>query len=284
MYEKIYGLSCIENHVLAILRQRGEDISWTYYDSAVPLYQLYNEMVRNGVKQESFNSVKRVHDTLRKMGIISLKRIEPLNIMDTARVINSCRDNEYILIRVSSEFAQKVLHTRERQPDHYVLAKAADDGWTVSIDIPPYVIAITEEQFCTVFDGDCFVLTVNRQIDTADTRSLWCKRTHKPEKHRRTYFTQDDLFGIEEPKIRLRDMACVYALLRRRMAEYYGRYVNTEFFNRLLPEIERTRDAFAAHSKQKNTPVGKYAELLRELSNIDAFLINTLNKRLENVK
>jgi len=30
MFENIYGLSCVENQVLAILRQRGEEIAYAY--------------------------------------------------------------------------------------------------------------------------------------------------------------------------------------------------------------------------------------------------------------
>ena len=41
MFEGLYGLSCVENQVLAFLRQQEVDVAPLYYNSAVPLKELF---------------------------------------------------------------------------------------------------------------------------------------------------------------------------------------------------------------------------------------------------
>ena len=45
MFEGLYGLSCVENQVLAFLRQQEVDVAPLYYNSAVPLKELFFFMV-----------------------------------------------------------------------------------------------------------------------------------------------------------------------------------------------------------------------------------------------
>ena len=70
MFEDIYGLSCIENQVLAILKERNQKIALTYSDSAMPVHEIFKIIVRHGVRQENFSHLRRVHDLLKELGVI----------------------------------------------------------------------------------------------------------------------------------------------------------------------------------------------------------------------
>ena len=65
MFEGLYGLSCVENQVLAFLRQQEVDVAPLYYNSAVPLKELFFFMVIQGMSPVRFDRVGRIQDDLR---------------------------------------------------------------------------------------------------------------------------------------------------------------------------------------------------------------------------
>jgi len=282
MYEYIYGLSCVENHVLAVLRSRGLPVEYTYHDSAVPMRELYDSMIRHGVRPEYFGRIRRVQDTLREMGVISLMKSRAEGMEQAKREIRGCRENEYILMRVTPGFTRTVLSARGFRPDHYALVQVAGNGFEIYNDIPERVVPVTA-QFSQAYDGGCFRLAVLRNMNEADAGFLWRIRGFRPERYEPSYFRMEDFAGIEDAGVRLRNMAGVYKLLRCRMAEYYGMYVDTGFIRDALPEADRCYARFEYYNLRGSVPLEKYYELFCELNDADNAMMNELKARLEAV-
>ena len=72
MFEGLYGLSCVENQVLAFLRQQRVEVAPLYYNSAVPLKELFFFLVIQGIRPVYFDRVRRIQDDLRAVSYTHL--------------------------------------------------------------------------------------------------------------------------------------------------------------------------------------------------------------------
>jgi len=283
MYEHIYGLSCIENHVLAVLKQCGEKVEFLYHNCAVPIYKLYSLLVRKGIKQENFAEVQRVQDILKKLGIISLVKKQPEsieNLKDLREEIQKCQRNEYILTRVKPEFSKTVLYSRGLRTDHYVLIKSEGNDFKLYNDIPERILTVTERQLPEIFDGDYFKMSVLRELNVDDANYLWLNRDYKPENQNSFDFNKNHFNEIDEIGIKLRNMVGIYKTLSRRMAEYYGIYINTDFIRGILPNVDKLYALLEYYNLKQNTPLEKYYSVISEFVNIDGILLKQLQTQI----
>ena len=281
MYEKLYGLSCVENHVLSILRANNEQIEYTYYNCAVPLNILYQTMVIEGIHQENFNTLERIQNALKKLGIINIIKMNPMVFDEVLRGLNNKKENEFFLLRVVPSFTKNKLNARGLRDDHFVYVEPCGDGYQVINDIPEKRIVLTAEQLEEYFDGEYFKLSIKRKLNEDDINKLWDMREYKPENFIRFNIVADDLYKIDNVGKRLRDLTGVYKLLRYRMADYYGKYLDTTFISENMEKIEKIYSMFEYYNLKPYIPVEKYESLFIKLYELDAYLLMRLRREME---
>lgn len=283
MYEKIFGLSCIENHVLAILKQRDEKIEYAYYNCAVPIRELYTNLVSHGIKQEYFDLLERIQDVLKNLDIIELVKKKVIRFDEVKRAICECKENEYILVRVLPHFTQTSLLARGFREDHFVYAKVRGKDFEIFNDIPERVILLTASQFKECFDGEYFYLSVKRKFNNEDMIQLWDARKFRPEEFSKQNILINSFDFNESIGTRLRNLVGVYKILRYRMIDYYGQYVDTEFIREAMPQIEKIYAMFEYYNLKSRIPMDKYSNLFCKLYDMDVALMMELNKEMEDL-
>ena len=156
MYKQIYGLSCVENHIISQLREAGIDERCFYCDSIFPSEIIYNDIFKENLSVFDYPKIPRIQSHCKDFGIITLAKTIQKSIQP--------KYNQTYLVRVDPLFNKEVLQSRAFRPDHYVLLKKVDD-YTFSLqnDIPEKKLLITDEQLQDIYDGDFFILTINRQ-------------------------------------------------------------------------------------------------------------------------
>lgn len=281
MYENVFGLSCVENQVLAILRQHNERIEYGYYDSAVPLRDLYTDLVEKGIKQEYFSRIERIQNVLKKLDIIEFVKIETVRFDDVKQAVYLCKENEYILIRVTPHFSKTNLMARGFRPDHFVHVRMSGNGFKVFNDIPERIILVTSSQLKESFDGEYFRLTVKRNLSKEDSIHLWNIRKFRPEKFGVHPINVNNFENIDNVGIKLRNLVGVYKLLRYRMFHYYGNYLNTEFIAETMPRIEKIYAMLEYYNLKSGVSIDKYVVLFSRLYEMDILLMRKLSKEME---
>lgn len=280
MYSDIYGFSCIENQVLAILNERKQKIELTYHDCAVPIHELYSIMVNQGTKQENFNYIQRVQDILRELGVISFIMENSGSIDDLIDEIKACNENEYILIRVKPEFTIGTLHARGFRSDHYVLVKPSEIGFDIYNDIPACIVSVDRKQLSKAYNGSYIKLCVLKELDVQDANKLWETRRYKPECWTIVAYDETDIGNIDEIGIKLRNLAGVNKTLKRRMAQYYGIYTDTKFIYQRLAELDRLYASAEYYVLKRNTQTEKWLSILNTLYSIDTEIFTQLKNVL----
>lgn len=279
MFEDIYGLSCIENQVLSILKERNQKIALTYSDSAMPVHEIFKIIVRHGVRQENFSHLRRVHDLLKELGVISFSMKRTNSIDELIHEISACGSNEYVLMRVSVDFTRNVLHARGLRSDHFVRISLSSDGAFVVInDIPELSVRVGREQLARIFKNYYIKIKVLRELTDIDAHRLWEQRKYKPESLNLTRYNPGcSSVGIGE---RIRDLAGINKILKHRMAEYYGIYTDTSFIRRVLPEIDKLYAVAEYYVLKKNAAPEKWESILKYLYESDEKIFSELGERL----
>jgi len=283
MYENIYGLSCVENHILVILKNRGMNIAPLYNNCAMPLKEIFYYMVLMGEKPEYFSRIPRIQEILKSLGIINLELIRQDSLQSVCNEIRSCKENEFILMKVTSAFTTEVLHARGLRDDHFVIVNAIGSDFTIQNDIPEMTIVLTAEQMTKAYGGDCLKMTVKRELTNIDENSLWESQIFVPENHMAFYFNKKDFTDVSNLGVKLRDMTGIYKTLRKRMAIYYNIYVDTKFIDDAMPTIEKYY-ALIEYYNLKNIALDRYCLLLNELNKTEINIITELKYKLDNSK
>ncbi len=280
MFEGLYGLSCVENQVLAFLRQQGIEVAPLYYNSAVPLKELFFFMVIQGMRPAYFDRVKRIQDDLKERGVLAFEKREQ-ELSAWLDELEGQAKQEAVLILVSPEFTKNVLMARGFRDDHYVRLSCTEGNWTVINDIPDKTVTLTTGELQNVYAGDGFYLRLCRPLTKEDRRQCWTGRLFKPENHTPFWFYEQDLDGISDVGSRLRDMVGIYKQLRCRTVVYYENWgLDMAFMRDRQPEIERLYALSEYYHLKRGIPPSQFYGLLQGLARIDNALMTELRSRL----
>lgn len=271
----------MENHVLSILTDQKINVSSLYHDSAVPMKELFFFLVLKGDKPEYFSRLPRIQDTLKNLGIISCTRWNQQNPEAVQNMIRNCKENEFVLCRVSPEFTQKTLKARGLRNDHFVLARAKENSFQIVNDLPHISVLLNSRDFGSIYSGQYFIITVLRTLTLQDQILLHKKRVFRPEKYLPFYFYESDFYAIEELGPKLRNLTGIFKILKYRTNAYYRSFVDTSFIEKVLPLIERYYAKFEYFNLKSTTTLSKYFELFSHLNEIEISLMEELKQKLE---
>ncbi len=280
MFEGLYGLSCVENQVLAFLRQQEVDVAPLYYNSAVPLKELFFFMVIQGMSPVRFDRVGRIQDDLRARGMLAFEKREQ-ELSAWLETLSEQTEREAVLILVTPEFTKSVLMARGFRDDHYVRLLPEGEGWAVFNDIPDKSVMLTGIELREAYAGSGFHLCLRRGLDREERRRFWNGRIFKPENHVDFWFYEQDLDGIPDVGRRLRDMIGIYKQLRYRIAAYYEDYgLDMAFMRKMEPEMERIYALSEYYHLKRTVPPSQFYTLLQEIARMDNRLMAELRSRL----
>ena len=280
MFEEVYGLSCVENQLLALLREEGNDIRPLYHNAAVPLEKLVGFFMREGGKPYRFYEVPRIQDELTELGVLHVRLIRMADRERLWEGLRHRREKQWILARVLPSFTTSVLRARGLREDHYVRVEMRDNALLLYNDIPEKTLRLEKAAFSAAYADEILLLTLYRGLDAQMKDCLWERRLFRPEGEKAGTLDREEAARQENASGRLVDLLGVYGLLRRRMRAYYGQYVETDFIGRALPEIDRLY-ARAGYAHLRGGPDRHTAELLRALEDLDAALMGELNEKLK---
>lgn len=281
MFENLYGLSCVENQVLAFLLEAGMDIRPLYYDAALPMKELFFFLVLRGEPPERFERLPRIQNTLKELEILDMTLERRGEVSEALERAAGCGANQMVLIRLKLGYSSRVLRARGWREDHFARLRWADGMFWVDNDIPEVSAVLLRKAAQEAYDGEYFLVSLRRALTASDARRLWRRRRFRPELHVPFHFEPDDLRGLPDMGERLRNMTGIYKTLRRRMAAYYGQYTDTDFLTKLAAEAEKTYARLEYCRLKYVTDTAPYFALLRELNIRDNEAMERLKTQLE---
>jgi len=280
MFDGIHGLSCVENHVLAIMREQGHKIVPLYHDAAVPMRKLFDNLIKCGERQEYFNSIARVQDILKNLGIINFTLNHNPSGENVRSILHRHDCDAYILVRCTPLFAKQSLHARGWRNDHYVRARVVGEGIEIINDIPEKAIVVDSKTFDELYSGSYFEMHVLRELNKQDELMLLKTRSFKPEDYQKSIYLKHDFDGIPNAGLRLRNLAGIHKILRYRLASYYNSYMDARFIFGTLPDVEQYFALFEYFNIKKNVSFEKYFRLFCDMNEAENHVMTKLQERI----
>lgn len=276
----VYGMSCVENQTLFLLRTCGWDISRLYSHCAIPLRELFYLFVRCGLRYERFERIPRIHQQLREEGLLSITKRED-GAKETAAAARGAGWNQAVLMMVDTVFARCVLHARGLRDDHYVRLLPDGDGFRLRNDLPETEAFLRPEELASAYAGRYLFVQVIRANTPADDRRRWERRIFRAEDLEPFYLEPDDMDDTEDLARRLRDMAGIYKLTRYQMRAYYAHAMDTSFMDATLLQAEKRYAQFEYCNLRREKSRERLFALLRGLNEEDVALTKRLRAGLE---
>lgn len=232
MYKNIYGLTCIENHVLALLKKSGEEEQYFYFNSFVNTLELYTDIV---TKQQSFyhyQGIEKIQNFCKIKGLISLQKY----INNTLQIPDG---SSTIFIRVTDDFNKNTLHSRAFRQDHFVIVQPYKESlYTVINDIPSTKLLMTKKEITNVYDGEYFTFDILRKLSSSEKSKIFEAGVDNIRNHIVSYSPlaiADYVISAEH----LKDFIFLLRQLRKRNVAFLNIKFNSELFILLLDEYER---------------------------------------------
>ena len=182
-----------------------------FFNSFLPLQDIYNEILINNKNYVTFFAVERLYDTARKLQLIQM------DIYQGANFIEFFEYYDYCCVQIKPEYICKRYNTKMWRDDHYILLfPRKNNVYFFLNDSPRDFGEIEYNELEKIYDGHAVAFNIPTEINT-ETQRIFLKR----------FMNQIPLSdGIVEPhkvKIeleKLRDMIGILKVLRRRLIAY----------------------------------------------------------------
>lgn len=273
MYKNIYGLTCIENHVLALLKKSGEEEQYFYFNSFVNTLELYTDIV---TKQQSFyhyQGIEKIQNFCKIKGLISLQKY----INNTLQIPDG---SSTIFIRVTDDFNKNTLHSRAFRQDHFVIVQPYKESlYTVINDIPSTKLLMTKKEITNVYDGEYFTFDILRKLSSSEKSKIFEAGVDNIRNHIVSYSPLPIADHVISAK-HLKDFIFLLRQLRKRNVVFLNIKFNSELFKLLLDEYERLFTQCQYYYMRGVLTENNIDLLISKLNNIEEKYLSIMEKVL----
>lgn len=266
-----YGLNPKEDALIYYLTDKRIDFTSLFYNSAIPIKELFYFFVIAGNSFYSFNRIPSLFTELEKFNTV---RIEDETVDDLQKLRRTIRNKT-----ITTGFLIKTLNGEKNAQWEYIKAQGAR-----------FIIAnghkknssLSAVQLGEIYGGEIvrLLLTHNSILSHED---LLPQRIFKPEQYVPFYFAESDFSSIEDVHLKLSNMFYVYKVTRYRMMQYYSHFVDIGFIRNCIEKAESVHKRLN-HLKDGTNAKNKCFALLHELNQVDVLIMSQLKEKMGEIK
>ena len=268
LFQDIFGLSCVENLVLYILRQSGKPFRYLYYDSFLTLFELERGFICKKDTFVDFKSIRKIQDIALDEGWIDMS-FDDSFLWRESLVF----DGEIRLIMVTPQFMLDKFQINAWRTDHYILTYVNEEhDYCFVNDHPPFCDIISSKEMSYYFAGKTIAIKVKEHINTDLSYYL---NTFKSNLIRHDYYEIhcDDL-------LMLRDIIGVLRIIRRRIFSFVEIKELNEMFNQYLKQLDRFYASIEYMRIKDKIDTEKIKMIKKEVSQQDFLIVKKIIKQL----
>lgn len=271
MLEHRCGLNPKEDALISFLIDKKIDFTPLFYNSAIPIKELFYFFVIAG---NSFYSFNRIPSLFEELENINALRVENKKVEDLQKLRRTIR-NESLMTGVLI----KILSNEKNAQWEYIKAQGAQFITTNSYKNNNSLSAV---RLGKIYGGEIvkLLLTHNRIPGCEELLTL---RLFKPEQYIPFYFAESDFSSVKDLHLKLSNMFYVYKVTRYRMMQYYSHFVDIEFIQNCIKTVESVYNLLI-HLKDETNTKRKCFALLQELSKVDVLIMSQLKEKMGEIK
>lgn len=228
VFNELYGLSCVENLLLFILKSYQYSYNYLFYNSFLSFNVVANAFIKENAKYTDFIKIPRIQDTAIDIGILEMSLSNSLKFDDAASVKT--------LITVKPEYIKNKYNVELWRNDHYILIHRDCEQCIYINDNPRDSGVITLETLHNIFDGKVIKFKLNEDL-TEDLKEILRQRFFDSlSKINQTIFLPSiDLSDLKP----LRDALGIYKILTRRLYAFSSLCMNADFITEQIKYLDK---------------------------------------------
>ena len=271
MLEHKYGLNSKEDALISFLIDKKIDFTSLFYNSAIPIKELFYFFVIAGNSFYNFYRIPSLFEELEKNNVLKIENKKEYDLQKLRRTIRNGLLNSGMLIKTGDS----------ENSEQWAYIKAQDRQFSI-INNPKNKNLVSAVQLRKIYAGEFIELQLmHNNVPTSEM--LLSRRLFKPEQFIPFYFVESDFCSIEDLHLKLSNMFYAYMITRNRMMRYYSCFIDTEFMRDSLKRIGELIKILN-HIKEGSTEINKCFALLRELNQIDVFMMSQLKEKMGEIR
>lgn len=269
--EHKYGLNPKEDALISFLMDKKIDFTPLFYNSAIPIKELFYFFVIAGNSFYNFNRIPSLFEELEKNYLVRIENKKEYDLQKLRRTIRNKLLRTGVLIKTIDN----------EKSEQWAYIKAQDTQFSI-INSSKSKSSLSAVRLRKIYAGE-FVELLLMSNDVPKSEVLLSRRFFKPEQFIPFYFVESDFISIEDLHLKLSNMFYAYKITRNRMMRYYPCFIDTEF---MRDSLKRIGDLIKLlnHLKEDSTERNKCFALLRELNQIDVFIMSQLKEKMGEIR
>lgn len=268
LFDRVLGISCIENYFLYVAAYIGIDFRTMYANSYISINEIAHTFIDKKISYAFFNKISRLQNIAYELGIINL------TYKSNISYISDC--NCYCCIKVNRNFIKKLYERVPWRDDHYMLVCSKENEKFVLLnDIPRDVVEVRVEQLHQVYDGNivCFKFLMKNISDDIKDKLLNQFLTSLLHPNLSCGFEFDNLEIV-------RDIIGIIRITRKRIREYSSIYINTDFMADYIAKIDKTYAMIEYLRLRNRFDYNEVKQSFAEIRENDLRMIGKLNREI----
>ena len=271
LLEHKYGLNSKEDALISFLMDKKIDFTPLFYNSAIPIKELFYFFVIAGNSFYNFSRIPSLFEELEKNNVLKSENKKEYDLQKLRRTIRNGVLNSGVLIRTGDN----------ENSEQWAYIKAQDTQFLI-INSSKNKNLVSAVRLRKIYVGEFIELQLmHNNMPTSEM--LLSRRLFKPEQFIPFYFVESDFCSIVDLHPKLSNMFYAYKITRNRMMRYYSCFIDTEFMRDSLKRIEELIKILN-HIKEGSTKKNKCFALLRELNQIDVFMMSQLKEKMGEIR
>ena len=257
IFDNLFGLSCVENLLLYILKANCISYQALYYDSFITISDIEAAFIDKNESYSSFEELVRVQDIALAEGIIKIHQFD-------GNTLPEIDNSTYCCAMVSPEFVADKLKSKLWRKDHYILLSPADNGDVYYInDSPRHIGLMTIEELFKYYSGRAIGIEIAKSSAYIDIESYVRKLSNR-------IHLDDETYEIRcKDLLSLRDIVGILRISRKRIHALLSLQYNVDFMESYLRFIDKSYSILEYMRLRNQYDIHKIFELKEQIKTND---------------
>lgn len=269
MISNILGFSCVENLFLYFLQPRCENLGLLYFDSFMPLNQIY-ECAKRG-SFEYFSGIPRIHNVLKNNSLLEIELYTD-DFENFLGHIEKIDNDSQILMLMNAKNTQRIFCARGLREDHYIDVSENDQKYILTNDIPHNSIETNRNELENVYMNNFLELSY-KPFYSNDVLLHLEKQRKYPLTSSTTNISIAEIESVDFLQV-FRNTLVILKTMRERLSVYMNARGYALDISDEITTITRITSQTEYMRLRKVLGKEKYANLIDKINEIDRRIFN----------
>lgn len=272
-----YGLSCIENYVMLLLKEYNKEWEYIFYKSYLSFFEIFDEFYIKKKQYSYFKKIPRLQEVGVELGKFNIRDIIKKNIKELFQQASIAA------ICVTPEYIEEKYKTRLWRDDHFILLQNYNkDLYAYINDNPQDEGYLSLEELNKIFTGEAILFEMKNNSFTDEQKKKMVQYFYESVVNAEDNDDKTIFNGNIEIDM-IRDMLGVLRVVVKRTAAFCNKYFNVDFLDEYYSSLDEYFAKLEYMRLRKRYSLEGLHEIVNNIYIKDNSIKKILTERLANI-